>query len=251
MILYEHPFNERIRTYLRLEHLFQLLDELIEGDAAVNHHFALQTMFDVMEVANRPDLKAHILKDLERQKAFVDTFRGNPEVSATSLNVMMQRLDQAFARLNTQHGKPGQDLATNEWLMGIRSRLAIPGGTCAFDLPSYHAWQHQDAATRRDDILRWRKSLQPLEDAVLLLLHMLRSTEKAQMMLVSAGQLQLKLPREQPVQLLRMQLDESSPLVPEVSGNQLMASIRLMQPAQDGSLQTARVDTSIRLALCS
>ena len=29
MILYEYPFNERIRTYLRLEHLFLRLGELV------------------------------------------------------------------------------------------------------------------------------------------------------------------------------------------------------------------------------
>jgi hypothetical protein len=29
VILYEYPFNERIRTYLRLEHLFLRLDELV------------------------------------------------------------------------------------------------------------------------------------------------------------------------------------------------------------------------------
>lgn len=29
VILYEYPFNERIRTYLRLEHLFRRLGELV------------------------------------------------------------------------------------------------------------------------------------------------------------------------------------------------------------------------------
>jgi cell division protein ZapD len=32
VILYEYPFNERIRTYLRLEHLFKRLGELIPRD---------------------------------------------------------------------------------------------------------------------------------------------------------------------------------------------------------------------------
>lgn len=31
MILYEYPFNERLRTYLRLEQLFRRLGELIPG----------------------------------------------------------------------------------------------------------------------------------------------------------------------------------------------------------------------------
>ena len=53
MILYEYPFNESIRTMLRLEHLFDRLGQLIERDAPVDHHFALATIFEVMDVASR------------------------------------------------------------------------------------------------------------------------------------------------------------------------------------------------------
>ena len=51
MILYEYPFNERIRTYLRLEHLFRRLAELVPRTHPLDHHFALTTMFEVMDVA--------------------------------------------------------------------------------------------------------------------------------------------------------------------------------------------------------
>ena len=36
MILYEYPFNERIRTYLRLEHLFRRLGELVPSESALS-----------------------------------------------------------------------------------------------------------------------------------------------------------------------------------------------------------------------
>ena len=51
MVLYEYPFNESIRTMLRLEHLFDRLGQLLPRDAAVDHHFALVTMFEIMDVA--------------------------------------------------------------------------------------------------------------------------------------------------------------------------------------------------------
>jgi cell division protein ZapD len=46
LVLYEYPFNESIRTMLRLEHLFDRLGQLIPRDAAVDHHFALATIFE-------------------------------------------------------------------------------------------------------------------------------------------------------------------------------------------------------------
>ena len=56
MILYEHPLHERIRTFLRLEHLFLRLHQLVTRVDALDHHFALATMFEIMDVAARADL---------------------------------------------------------------------------------------------------------------------------------------------------------------------------------------------------
>ena len=52
---------------------------------------------------------------------------------------------RAFNTLNAVPGKAGAALTSNEWLMSIRSRISIPGGTCEFDLPAYYAWQKRDA----------------------------------------------------------------------------------------------------------
>ncbi len=62
MILYEYPLNERIRTYLRLGHLFERLEQLIQRDSALDHHFALMTLFELLETTNRTDLKPDALK---------------------------------------------------------------------------------------------------------------------------------------------------------------------------------------------
>ena len=96
MILYEYPFNESIRTMLRLEHLFDRLGQLIERDTPVDHHYALATIFEVMDVASRADLKSDLLKDLERQKAQLNGYRGNPSISEAALEAVLARVEQAF-----------------------------------------------------------------------------------------------------------------------------------------------------------
>jgi len=40
-------------------------------------------------------------------------------------------------------------------------------------------------------------------------------------------------------------------LIPEISGNRMMVSIRLMQQDPDGRLQASSNDTTLELALCS
>ena len=176
MILYEYPFNERIRTFLRLEHLFRRLGELISRTHPLDHHFALTTIFEIMDVAARADLKADVLKDIEKQKHVLDGYRGNPAISEAALDAIVAQLDRCFSLLNNQTGKTGQALTENDWLMSIRSRAGIPGGTCGFDLPSYYAWQHRAPADRQQALEGWASALAPLAESIYLLLKLLRDS---------------------------------------------------------------------------
>jgi hypothetical protein len=95
VILYEHPFNERVRTYLRLEHLFQRFEELTSRNHAVDNHFALTTLFELVEAGGRTDLKTDVLKDLERHKQQFNSLRGNPSVSETALQQLLDNIATA------------------------------------------------------------------------------------------------------------------------------------------------------------
>ena len=124
MILYEYPFNERLRTYLRLEQLYRRLSELLTRAHAADHHFALLTIFEIMDVASRSDLKTDVLKDLERQKNLLDVLRDNPDISQHMLHQVARQVEQCFKAINEQIGKTGQALTENDWLMSIRAALA-------------------------------------------------------------------------------------------------------------------------------
>ena len=251
MILYEYPFNERIRTYLRLEHLFRRLGELVPRDHAVDHHYALATIFEVMDVGARADLKTDVMKDLEKQKQALNAYRGNPAIAQGVLDDVVGKLDACFASLNTLAGKAGMALTENDWLMSIRSRVGIPGGTCEFDLPAYFAWQHHAPAVRRADLQRWASTLAPLAESIHLLLKLLRDSGSPQKVMATAGQLQQNLPQGRTFQLLRLRIDPSMGLVPEISGNRLMVSVRLMHQEAGDRLQPSTADAPFEVTLCS
>ena len=251
MILYEYPFNERIRTYLRLSELFDRLGALQSRDAPIDHHFALITLFEVMEVATRPELKSDVLKDLERQKQIYTSYRGNPAISEKALDAVLSQLEDHFDALNSQPGRLGHGLGENEFLMAIRSRAVIPGGTCEFDLPAYHAWQHRSAEHRRSDLQRWIAPFAPLSQAILLLMQMLRESGMTQKVMATQGQLQQNLPQGRSFQLLRLRVDPSLDLIPEISCNRLVVVIRMMQASADGRLVAHAADVPFELTLCA
>lgn len=251
MILYEYPFNERIRTYLRLEHLFLRLTELVSRDQPIDHHFALTTIFEIMDVGARADLKSDVLKDLDKQKHVLEAYRGNPAIAQGVLDDVINQLDLGFVALNNLPGKVGQSLTENDWLMSIRSRVGIPGGTCEFDLPAYYAWQQKTGVQRRHDLERWIAKLMPLADSIHLLLKMLRDSGSPQKVMANGGQYQQNLPQGRTFQLLRLALNTSLNLIPEISGNRLMVSIRLMRHELDDRLHACTQDAAFELSLCS
>lgn len=251
VILYEYPFNERIRTYLRLEHLFRRLAELLPRTHALDHHFAIQTIFEIMDVASRVDMKSDVLKDIERHKQQLNSYRGNPAISERALDEVIAQLDTCFAQLNNLPGKTGLSLTENDWLMSIRSRIGIPGGTCEFDLPAYFHWQHHSVEQRQADLQRWVQTLAPLAEAVVLLLKMLRDSGSPQKVVAPGGQFQQNLPQGRTFQLLRLGINPSFGLIPEISGNRLLLSVRLMRQGDDERLHLAQEDASFELTLCA
>jgi len=251
LVLYEYPFNEGIRTMLRLEHLLDRLGQLIERDTALDHHFALVTLFEIMDVSARADLKSDLLKELERHKAQLQSYRGNPHIAEAVLDGVISRIDAAFAGLNDVQGKAGQALTGNDWLMGIRSRIGIPGGTCEFDLPGYYAWQQHPPARRRADLQAWVSTLKPMAQALQVLLGLLRDSGSPQRMHAPAGQFQQRLAEGRTFHLLRVKIDDSTGLVPEISGHRLMVTVRMMRADAEGRLRPATDDTDFELTLCA
>ena len=251
VILYEYPFNERIRTYLRLEELFERLSTLLHRTDAIDHHFALITLFEVMEVASRPDLKADALKDLDRQRQLCHSYRRNPAIFEQALDEVIAQLDAKFDQLNAQTGRPGHQLGEDEFLSAIRSRSVIPGGTCEFDLPGYHAWKHQAAARRQSDLSRWLAPFVPLTQAIALVMQMLRESGMTQKVMASRGQLQQNLPQGRAFQLLRLHIDPALGITPEISCNRLLVVIRLLQQQADGKAVASQQDVPFEMTLCA
>lgn len=252
MILYEYPFNERTRTYLRLEQMLGRLHEMMRRTAALDHHFALQTLFDLMEVGARGDLKSELLKDLDRLKQAYGNYRGNPAISEAALDSFIQRIDECFASLHSNTGKVGHVLQHNDWLLSVRSRMAIPGGTCAFDVPAYHDWQHRPAEQRQIELAAWARELDVMARPVALMLEVLRESGQPQKAMATHGHYQQTLPQGRSFHLLRLYIPSDLHLVPEISGNRLMFAVRLMQRNNKGKLQLANeAEANLEIALCA
>jgi cell division protein ZapD len=251
VITYEYPFNERIRTLLRLEDLFEKTSFFVQSDGQLEHHTALITIFEILEVAGRADLKMDLIQELERQRQTLLAYRNNPEISEEALSGALYEIEQSSAALLSMTGKMGQYLRDNDWLMGIKSRAAIPGGVCEFDLPSYHWWLHRPAQARREAIDGWVKPLLPLRDAAAIVLRLLRSSGHPKQHVAVNGQFQLNLGGSA-AQMVRVSLDVDEQAVPEVSANKYFLNIRFTKPpAGEIKARGCERDINFDLTFCN
>jgi cell division protein ZapD len=251
VITYEYPLNERIRTLLRLEDLFERSRHFIALTDPHDHHMALLTLFEILEVASRADLKSDLLQELERQKQVLLSFKNSPDISEDALSGVVKDIEQASAALFAMTGKIGQYLRENDWLMSIKQRTGIPGGACEFDLPSYHYWLNRPSEERTGQLAAWTGPLYPLRDGTAIILRILRESGKPQPIKAAQGTFQQMLGGKT-AQMMRVRLAPDAPCVPEISANKYMLNIRfLAQSGEDTRTRTADWDVDFELTFCN
>ena len=86
MTVYEYPFNERIRTLLRLEDLYEKYRFFVAQDHPLQHHVALATIYEMLEVAGRADLKSDLLQELEIDDFILENYQSHPAIKAPLSN---------------------------------------------------------------------------------------------------------------------------------------------------------------------
>jgi cell division protein ZapD len=250
VICYEFPLNERVRTLLRLEDLYGRIAHFILRDDSDDHHAAIELLFELVEVAGRADLKADLLQEMDRQKRLLAGLRDNPEVLEDALDEVLDKIEHASEGLLAISGKIGQHLRDNEWLMLIKQRSSIPGGTCEFDLPSYHYWQLQDATTRRSYLNGWLSPLLPVRNGMEITLRLLRESGKEHHFTAHHGNFQ-QIQGGRMAQMLRICVADNLPCIPEVSANKYALNIRFV--AADYAPKTTLYDHDVEfdLVFCS
>ncbi len=249
MILYEYPCNERVRSLLRVEHLFGRLFFFANQEDVNHHQVAMSTLFDLLEVCERTDLRGSVLQDLERQRAALGGLRQHPGVDVETVDKMLADIERASAELAAQ-GRIGQVLRDNEWLASLRGRLTVPGGYSPADIPSYYAWQIKPTQVRMSDLQQWVDPFMPLYNGLALILRLLRESAHVTELEARQGAYQEMLAGKT-FQLIRVWVAREQGVFPEMSANKYVIWVRFSQQDNELRPQPVTRDIPFRLARCN
>lgn len=252
-ITYEFPLNERMRVFMRLEHLFIQLKHFLSGDSASDKRAVMMTLIDILSIFSRNNLKSELLIEIERLSRVLSVVANNPEVDVQKLQEMLRKLEDTKNNLYASSGKVGGKLIANNLFQCVSQRSAIPGGSCSFDLPAFHYWLAQDEAVLAKQLNDWIKPFLEIHEAIELVLNFIRQSNDSTQEIAKGGFFQLSLPLEvnESVQLLRVQVEKGMPFFAEISGGKHRFTVRFMSLGLDSDrpVQTNR-DVPFSLTCC-
>lgn len=250
-VIYEQPLNERMRTLLRLEHLFHRVQHELQDADQWSNRTALETIIAIMTIVSRADLKAELMSELKRHANTLEGLEHNPHVDLERLHTILGKTRSLLEGLRTSEGPPGAALKDNELLGSMRQRASIPAGTCAFDVPGLHFWLQGTEEHRLGDLRRWLSSYDAVRDTVSLCLSLVRESATATRETAATGYFQKSLTKGSPYQMLRIALPADLPWYPEVSAGPHRFSVRfLSQESADERPKQVEDDVEFDLLCC-
>lgn len=248
---YEQPLSERMRTFMRLEFLYQqlLYNSELEADWATRATVA--TLLEIMAILSRGDVRSEVHKELDQQLEVLQRFLSQPNVDGGRLESLLRNLTESRAEVDASGTQYMQPLKESAFLNAIKNRSAIPGGTCEFDLPEYSHWLRQPFERRRQDVSGWIDAIRPLCDAVTEVLWLIRESAQPAQKLAENGMYQHNMQKDAHCRLLRINLLDDNSLYPEISGSQHRFTVRFLEwsTIEKRAVQTGR-DVAFRLSIC-
>lgn len=249
-ITFEYPLNERFRTFMRLEYLFEQLDWFIPRPDVWSTRTAIDALLDIITITTRADVKNELTKEIDRHIASISRLTDQPGVDPDALEKVLGDLAAAGEAIQQMHGPIGQNAREDEFLKAISQRNSIPGGTCSFDLPQFHHWLTQSAEVRQERIDGWLHDIGPTMRGIELVLALVRTSAPARRLVAEGGFFQESLDPQSPAQMLRVTLDGDSALFPEISGHKTRFSLRFMRAEGRGRPVPHESDVPFRLSCC-
>lgn len=249
--IYEHPLNERLRFFLRLEFLFRQARHSLRGNAVWDSHNCLAALLEILNIVSRVDMKTEVIKELERINGTLTALTQTDGVNHDTLDQLLTTLGGFKSQLHSLDGALAHELRENELFKLIIQRSGIPGGLCDFDLPPYRHWLKRPTEARIDDLRYWISTLDTLRLSVELMLKLIRESAEPVPQVAESGNYQQSLDGSTPYQLIRIWLPADSPQFVEISAGKHRFTARFMNANTASRPAQADTDVEFHVSCCA
>src|SRR5690554_2515055 len=92
-VTYEHPLNEKIRIFLRIEYIWYQLESALQMESDINCIVALNNLIQLLEINERYDLKSESLKFLDKLIMKFHKILSKPNIDINKGNEIICKLE--------------------------------------------------------------------------------------------------------------------------------------------------------------
>lgn len=247
--VYEHPFGERIKLLLRLEIIFTQVIFHRQAKNQYETQMCLDALFALLNLTNRYELRAELLKELERIRNMLVLLKRTEGVSDHRIDETLEELSRCTDILHGLDSKHIDRIRNIEFLNKVKLRNIHETGSYLFEIPELQYWLLQSTDQRARQISLWLEDFMPFKTSIDFLLRLIRESNQPQSIVAENGlYIQTLDSRQVSHQLLRVEVDDNYNVYPSISGNEFRFVIRFMKQKQvdDRAYQT---DKNVKFTL--
>ncbi len=248
-LVYEHPLNERIRAFLRLEYLLKESDHFAVNNTSWDCINYCYTTIEIIDVLNRNELRKEIIKEFEKQIKFCNSLQSSSTVNLETLNQTIEKLTKQLSEINEKIWDLTKKLNNDELLSIIRKRASISNTACCFDSPNLYFWLNQPKNIRQTKLNEWQNDLLLINNSIDLLLSIIRDCALFESRKAQNGSYQQILDSSQPCQMIRLFLPKEPNSFPEICGNKHQINIKFYKFNENTCKNPIQLEEDIEFSL--
>lgn len=241
-ITYQLATHYLPKIALRLESLYQAINQACEELHPLIHHHALKNMVEIIKLIEKPELKSRFLKELMRIEHGFNK-------SGNSIPIELYKELQAQIHiLNHVVGRFGETIHSNPFLLSLKLSHPPHNNDCEMDSPPLLLWLESNPALRQRDLAIWLSSLRTLHNTVSLYLSLLRNTATFHKIDMHNGFYQCSLPPKTVCHLILLRMDKSCGIAPRMQLGHHGLILRLCEISTMREIR--ETEANLDLALC-
>ena len=247
--IYELPLNERLRTFMRIEFLFNRLKNFSGTKDRWQIRTLMHTLLEIYTILARTDVRREVLADLDRYIIQMQRFQSMPNADNEMAENILEDLNtikDEMILLGTGYLHPLRD---DDYIAALLHRHTLPGGKAEFDMPRYKFWLEGEPKTVRDDLSRWVNVVKPICTGIEKLMWIIRESSEPIGTVAKSGQYNHQIGKTAQISLIRVFLEDSS-VYPEISGGRHMIAIRFLERNIEGKFTQTNHSIDFKLSLC-
>lgn len=220
-ITYEHPLNERIRIFLKLEYLFDHISFENQLNSLIN-------ILRISEISKRFDLRFECLQSLDKIYSSLSQLPNNKDnINIEKLELTKTNIENQINILKSGKGKFGEYIIQNESLNNIISKINSPGGIIINELPYLKFWLQKSSDVQLKELATLYHEFEPLRNAVNTIMSIIRSSGTPKKVTSQNGAFSQMLDNSK-IQLIKVCIPKDLNNYPDISGNNKFISIRFL-----------------------